>query len=465
MQLWMRNILLSRRKEKIKRPNAGDHFKFTSMIYQIFQSFFKKNFVDLAQIKELPSLRHVDELIEQYSNAVQENELGLDIDSYSGIDGNESSTRPLQYLEALFDSIVPLLQASLADSRLSNQWRLILRELLVKVPFTGDSVSVARKIKEDLDRKHDLNECTVRVKNLLIEHTSKVHENQLEVQEFLADISNKLQAIYSEINEAKQSCSNSSQSKANVRDSFSRGMEELKTSLDSSGDIDLLKSRLNQLVDALQHKVEKELEQDESGTQILENTIAGLSNKVKSLENHTQDLEKAIREKHQQAITDPLTGLYNRAAYIQELEKAWMQWQEEGVQATLLVWDIDHFKMLNDRYGHAAGDKVLQSVANKLKSSIHNEDIVARFGGEEFVMLLHNQSIQSGKQLAESVRSMIASTEFTYKQQSLQVTISCGVASFTKNDTPTTLFERADKALYKAKRTGRNKVEALADAA
>ena len=142
-----------------------------------------------------------------------------------------------------------------------------------------------------------------------------------------------------------------------------------------------------------------------------------------------------------------------------------MLWKEDNIQATLLVWDIDHFKMLNDQYGHAAGDKVLQAVARKLKVNVADDDIVARFGGEEFVMLLNGKSAQEGEELAERVRLIIADTEFTYKQQPLKVTISCGVASFQPKDTPTTLFERADKALYKAKRSGRNKVEVLANVA
>ena len=88
-------------------------------------------------------------------------------------------------------------------------------------------------------------------------------------------------------------------------------------------------------------------------------------------------------------------------------------------------------------------------------------DILARFGGEEFVMLLADKNLEEGMQLAERIRALIASTEFTYKQQPLHVTISCGVSSFVKKDTPTTIFERADKALYKAKRGGRDRVETL----
>ena len=434
------------------------------MLNKIINLFTGNRALEVEQIEELPSFHGLSGLLEKYLQSAGDRELREKVNRNFN---NRAQCDPRDiavYLDKLFEAQILILRSSLSNADYNRRWTSSLRELLVKIPYTGKYLETAKSIKEKLDGGHDLGDCTKQAKELFMRHANSSHEDQQEIYRFLHGISEKLQTIYSEIIEARETCSNN-KSKNNIRSSFQQGMQDLKSSLNSEQDVHLLKDTLNQLVDALQHKVEKELEQDENETQILEQKIVGLSNKVKSLEEHASDLEKAIREKHEEAITDPLTKLLNRAAYIQALEKAWMEWKENSIHATLLVWDIDHFKMLNDRYGHAAGDKVLQSVAQKLKMSVAQDDIVARFGGEEFVMLLNSKSLQEGKQLAERVRELIATTEFTYKQQPLQVTISCGVASFVKKDTPTTLFERADKALYKAKRSGRNKVEVFANAA
>ena len=432
---------------------------------QFLNQLIKSKDTRAAQVRELPSFDAVIRLLEKKAQVEDNKDLTAQLENCRSANEADEGASALQYLDHLFEIFIPVLRSSAADSKLVKHWKFNLRELLVKVPFSGEQLEIANAIKENLDKKGDLKECTNRTKKLLLSYANVVQEDRQEVQEFLKNISSKLHGIYSEINEAQQTCSNNNKSKSSIRNSISTGMQKLKDSFNTDEDLNSLKENLNQLVDALQEKVEKEIEQEENDTLILERKIVGLSNKVKSLEDHAEDLKDNLRKKHEEAITDPLTGLYNRAAYIQALEKAWLSWKEQNVQATLLVWDIDHFKLLNDRYGHAAGDKVLQSIARKFKSSLDENDIVARFGGEEFVMLLNGKSIQDGEQLAEKIRSIISTTEFTYKQQPLQVTISCGVAAFVDSDTPTTIFERADKALYKAKRTGRNKVEVLASVA
>ena len=434
------------------------------MLNKFFSLFAGGKTPKTEQIKELASFKSLNNLLDKYVQFVSKRELKKKVLSHREKQSQIDQRELIQYLDNIFEMQILVLRYSIADEKYNKFWTSSLRELLVKIPYTGKYLETAKTLKEDLDNGHELGDCTKRAKQLFMSHANSAYEDQQEIYQFLQGISEKLQSIYLEINEARESCSNS-QSKNNIRSSFEQGVQDLKSSINSNQDVHTLKNTLNQLVEALQHKVENELEQDENETQILEQKIVGLSNKVKSLEEHAHDLENAIRLKHEEAITDPLTKLYNRAAYIQALEKAWMQWKENRVQATLLVWDIDHFKMLNDRYGHAAGDKVLQSVAQKLKANVAADDMVARFGGEEFVMLLNNKGLEHGERLAEQVREIIATTEFTYKQQPLQVTISCGVASFVKKDTPTTIFERADKALYKAKRSGRNRVEVFVNAA
>lgn len=122
----------------------------------------------------------------------------------------------------------------------------------------------------------------------------------------------------------------------------------------------------------------------------------------------------------------------------------------------LIFFDIDHFKRINDTYGHEAGDSVLQELSNIVSSMIRQTDIFARFGGEEFVILVHNNDIRTGRELADKIRSQIERHSFL---QWGTVTCSFGVTQFHPDDTAERIIKRADDAMYAAKQAGRNRVE------
>ena len=425
----------------------------------------RNQYINLADIDELPAKVKLDYYFNSIAELTDFNTVLSREDSNDKAFADADSGSAADYLDELFSAVVKLLEVAENEKHLKQTIIDNLQAVLIKVPFNGEYLLTSNNIREQLTKDTNLVECIAQTKSLLIEFSENLFEDTHEVNEFLKAITVKLAGIHGEMNEAHQKYHHRSECKQDMRYALDQSIQEIKRSIDSTDSVDTLKVNLSRLVDTLQTRVVANLESDQTETQALESKILGLTNKVKLLENHTRELECKIRKKQKEAITDPLTGLYNRAAYIQALEKAWINWQENGDQATLLVWDIDHFKMLNDRYGHAAGDKVLQAVANKLKANLRQEDIVARFGGEEFVMLLMNKTIQESQALADRLREKIAETDFTYKKQPLHVTISCGIASFVENDTPTTLFERADKALYSSKRSGRNKVSVISKVA
>jgi len=159
------------------------------------------------------------------------------------------------------------------------------------------------------------------------------------------------------------------------------------------------------------------------------------------------------------ALRDPLTGVSNRtamnAALIRESELS----RRHGTPLSLIALDIDHFKAINDRYGHLAGDQVLKSVAAAISDCTRSTDILFRYGGEEFLVLLSNTARQGALMLAERIRRAIEAHECYYGEQLLRVTTSLGVACFASGDNNEILFERADTALYAAKAAGRNCVK------
>lgn len=184
--------------------------------------------------------------------------------------------------------------------------------------------------------------------------------------------------------------------------------------------------------------------------------IADLKHRVAELSREKELLARLLKEKSESMRRDPLTGAFNRLAYEEHLQAEYQRWRRFGNPLALLVWDIDHFKGINDRYGHAAGDAVLRGVAEQLIGRVRATDFVARYGGEEFVMLLPGADRAAALDVADKLRRRVAESVFGDDGAKIATTISCGVACFMPGDSPQSVFDRADQALYRAKNAGRN---------
>lgn len=155
------------------------------------------------------------------------------------------------------------------------------------------------------------------------------------------------------------------------------------------------------------------------------------------------------------AATDSLTGLFNRVLLYQSLEQAVAQNKRKGLAMTLVTFDIDHFKTINDTFGHDVGDDVLRNLGVLLKQRVRQADKVFRVGGEEFMILLFGTSLSEGQIFAEELRTLVADTKFIKDHP---ITISLGVSTFLVNEDWTSWVKRCDENLYQAKSAGRNQV-------
>ena len=164
----------------------------------------------------------------------------------------------------------------------------------------------------------------------------------------------------------------------------------------------------------------------------------------------------------EQAEIDPLTQLFNRRAFLSNLRQSWARWQRYGEQFSLMMVDIDNFKLLNDTYGHQAGDKALQQVAQVLSDQCRDSDLAARYGGEEFAIILASTSAEEAVNLAQRCRRQIEDMLIDVQNRTVKLTASFGVADAGDLLSTEALIQRADQALYHAKRAGRNRVELIA---
>ena len=169
-------------------------------------------------------------------------------------------------------------------------------------------------------------------------------------------------------------------------------------------------------------------------------------------------LGKYQRKLEVMASTDKLTGAANRQAFEEHFAKVLTQSVLDGSPISILLMDIDHFKKVNDSHGHNVGDLVIQTLSHLLKGQLGEEELLCRWGGEEFLILLPKCSLSQGGELAERIRGLVAERELSVNGSQINVTISCGVAEYRHAEKAEELINRVDIALYQAKEQGRNRV-------
>jgi two-component system, cell cycle response regulator len=175
----------------------------------------------------------------------------------------------------------------------------------------------------------------------------------------------------------------------------------------------------------------------------------------------SQDMEAEYYDQlYQFSIKDGLTGLYNRKSFDDKLDSEFSRCKRYGHSMSLVMIDIDHFKPVNDTYGHLAGDAVLTNLAKLFGRFFRSVDFIARYGGEEFVIILPETSLTGALLTCERIRMAVANNEVHVNQHTLKVTISIGIAEYSNDlKSPESLLDAADKKLYEAKNKGRNRVE------
>ncbi len=198
-----------------------------------------------------------------------------------------------------------------------------------------------------------------------------------------------------------------------------------------------------------------------NGAQGMRSSVSELQSTVAGHSHEVEELKQALQQAISEALTDPLTGLKNRRAFDRVIESMIEQDATAKQRHALLMLDVDHFKKVNDTYGHVFGDKVLRSIAHVLQNTVKGADSVARFGGEEFAVLLPDTGVEGARVVAERIREAVENGRIRGHRQSEQVggiTISIGVAGYRQGDTAESFIERADRALYQSKSDGRNRV-------
>ncbi|MDD2049849.1 diguanylate cyclase [Pseudomonas putida] len=282
---------------------------------------------------------------------------------------------------------------------------------------------------------------------------------QHEFEAYLQQLNERLESFQSHLHEASEGHADNTSAARDLDSQLREQVDGLQSSVQGAADLDSLKHILENRLEGLLGTMDEHQQQRDQREQDMANRLQGLAERVANMEQEAMGYREHLEEQRQKALIDPLTGLPNRAAWSERVDQEVLEWQKNGGHLLMAILDLDHFKHINDSYGHLAGDKVLKIVANVLRKHLRSRDFIARFGGEEFVLLIPQTALPIGYQLAQSLRAAIEACPFHFKGERVTITLSIGISAFRSGERSEVVLKRADEALYRAKHQGRNRVE------
>lgn len=353
------------------------------------------------------------------------------------------------------------------NNKADEQWQAflgkssqLLDQILNHIDVLNGNVSETLRLKEQLQQPSSVDsveEVLEAVIALLEDMSDKVNNERVTTQNFLGDLREQLHsveaAIFSVITDGDDSLERAETLEQQVNDDV-----QVIGKAVQDDDLAVLKIAVESGLANLSSKVATYLADEKEHHQKSKQKIRSLTRQVRDMEAETTSLRGEIKTKQDLAVKDSLTGAYNRAGYEERITEEFARRQRVSSPLSLVFADCNKFKKINDTFGHSAGDLVLVKVAEALKNRARTSDIVARYGGDEFVVLLPDTPIDGAEIFARDACKKIINAGFNNNGEPLDVSISCGITEVREGDTPITALQRADEAMYQAKKLPGEKV-------
>lgn len=354
-----------------------------------------------------------------------------------------------------------LLQNDISESRYNKICRKItdeLTNLLSELAFSEQAAIDIEQIRvsllTDLSIEALLQACIQTIKVII----QSINNERQSAEYFLLKLNDALSTVQEAVVASVTSTKELQSQLIIFNQQINTQITSLSQSSHSATSLEQLKLLVADKLTSLTFSIEQKQQIEQQHRQHLMQTLSTMSLRLQELEQEAVTFKQRIAEQKFQSLQDALTQIPNRAAfderYLFELKRA----QRYNTPLCIVIADVDHFKSINDNYGHSAGDKTLKVIAKALRSTLRETDFIARYGGEEFIFLFPNTRITELEQPLNKIRQKVASIPFKFKDVSVPITISLGATELVAVDSPQTAIDRADKALYEAKHTGRNVV-------
>ncbi len=335
-----------------------------------------------------------------------------------------------------------------------------LLTLLDWITIPGKSQAKLDTLKQQLEQRKDgtgtgnlLRRIALTISNAYMEIQSELKETE----SFLKKVTNQLNEITLQIADIETIENESFSNSVTLNYEMEKQIKLIKTGVDDAETIEDIKKTIDTRIEVLQSNMDQFISVEQNRKKQSDNHHKELVERLSNMEDETENLRKCIEVERKKAYNDALTGIPNRMAFDERIDHELQRWQRYNNKLTLCLIDIDKFKNVNDTYGHKAGDIVLRTIAEKCASKVRKSDFFCRYGGEEFALILPETDLSAAITVAETIRESIEQCSFQYGEQSVSITISCGLAEVKGKDSLDTVFKRADRALYKAKDSGRNR--------
>lgn len=352
---------------------------------------------------------------------------------------------------------------TVATAHSAETVREVLIRLLERLSLPDELIERVEAIREQIEHSTEAGSWDAileQIADLVQAIRTQTQKEKQGVENFLLQLSERLQEVDRQLSLSGQYYDDSFAAGEQLDSVVKRGIDGIKSGVREATDLNQIKQVVQVHIDKVLEHLAKHRADEQQRYDKAKADMSLMSERLQALESEAAALRSRVREERSQAQTDALTGIPNRLAYQERLEQEIARWKRFSMPLVLLIWDIDHFKRVNDNFGHKAGDKVLRTIARTLAGSIRETDFIARYGGEEFAHLMTGAELVDCVAVADKLRGIIAATGFHFRGTAVTVTASCGLAQFRDGDSAEAWFERADKALYRAKQAGRNRCAA-----
>ncbi|MGB2742497.1 MAG: GGDEF domain-containing protein [Cognaticolwellia sp.] len=341
-----------------------------------------------------------------------------------------------------------------ASTELLGRFNSILNTLVISSKHKANINEIKSSLKGNISNHILMTKCLT-VFDFIIED---LKQERSTAKIFLSTLSETLTSVQASVNTTIASTTESNLKNDKINAELKAQINEMSAEISGAGSITEIKVDVNYKLQQIAKTFKAKTLLEEKQRLSLQDRLVKMSAQVKKLELQSQSFEKRIQEQQAKSLQDSLTKLANRAAFDEYFAKEIVRYHHEKFDLAISVIDLDDFKRINDTYGHIAGDKTLQVIANTLTKVMGDDAFIGRYGGEEFVLVFGHTNKADVISKLNVLRKKVASLPFTFKNDRVSITLSIGITMIEQNDNVHSAFERADTALYQAKKDGKNRV-------
>jgi diguanylate cyclase len=359
-------------------------------------------------------------------------------------------------------NLVPTAPRPAAPDAKSERWNstcAALAALLERLKAGATDHSTLRNLVDELAKAETdaaLAAVVARAADLIHERGESLARERLQAAAVLSEVTQRLEEMSGYLAESTSASRSRFDDTESLNDTVMSHVRELTDEVSGATDLGRLQSAVSARLESVARQICDFRAREATRLVEYDGRAEHMRERIADLEREAQELHSKLDLEKHGARLDPLTGIANRKSFDERFAQEIARREQGGAPLVMLLWDIDNFKVINDSYGHRAGDRVLQSVAGCFTSALRAGDFVARIGGEEFAVLLRGLELPEAVNIANQVRVAVEALRFHFRGTPVRVTVSCGITELNSDDASGGAFDRADAALYRAKSGGKN---------